>query len=182
MIPVGYMYKSVVSAPDWLGDPTVVDLYSVSGCVSRNFADYIQFWRHNGSWMFDRPETIRELAADRALSLSGMTLFYYEVFEQQYEEDDRQWVGLPQDLPFPTSVEPPAARRLEGFDVVTFSCGTTPECSPLSCNSLARKVGVNRHCLLESLDRARQSLQDRLFDHSEPGPFRIFAVHAVPEG
>jgi hypothetical protein len=57
--------------------------------------------------------------------------------------------------------------------------GTSPECSPLSCNSLAAAITFNRHCLFESLDQAKQSLETGQFDNSEPGPFRIFAVYTV---
>jgi hypothetical protein len=57
MIPVGYMAKRVCRTPDWLGAPHVIDVYSVSGCISENFADYIQYWRHNGYWLFDSPDS-----------------------------------------------------------------------------------------------------------------------------
>ena len=43
MIPAGYMAKNVVSKPDWLKANGVEDLYSVSGCISKDFADYIKF-------------------------------------------------------------------------------------------------------------------------------------------
>jgi hypothetical protein len=40
---------------------------------------------------------------------------------------------------FVTQVREPGERVLEGFDVVSFYAETSPECSPLSCNSLASK-------------------------------------------
>jgi hypothetical protein len=48
MIPTGYMAKRVVSKPDWLNANGVEDIYSVSRCLSKGFADYITFWKHNG--------------------------------------------------------------------------------------------------------------------------------------
>ncbi len=42
------MAKRVSKRPDWLKAPQVIDIYSVSGCISKNFADYINYWRHNG--------------------------------------------------------------------------------------------------------------------------------------
>jgi hypothetical protein len=68
---------------------------------------------------------------------------------------------------------------LAGYDVATFAAGTSPECSPLSCNGLAAELAANRHCLFESLEQAKQSLETGKFDHSEPGPFRIFAVYTL---
>lgn len=53
MIPAGYMAKRVVRKPDWLTTNRVEDIYSVSGCISKDFADYITFWKHNGYWLFD---------------------------------------------------------------------------------------------------------------------------------
>ena len=48
MMPAGYMSKRVESQPDLLNAAAVLDIYSVSGCVSKYFADYISYWKHNG--------------------------------------------------------------------------------------------------------------------------------------
>jgi hypothetical protein len=179
MIPVGYMYKKVVRRPDWLKVANVDDIYSLSGCVSENFTDYIKYWKHNGYWLFDSPAAMEAIARDNAVALAGMTLFYYEAFEEQFDENSKTWSVFEPEASFPTDVEPPVSARLEGFDVTTFTVGTSPECSPLSCNGLARKIAVNRHCLFESFEPAKQALEAGLFDKSEPGPFRIFAVHTL---
>jgi len=73
----------------------------------------------------------------------------------------------------------PKAMVLEGYDVVTFVCQTSPECSPLSCNGLASEVGTNSRCLLQSFEQARSLLEHGAFDHGEPGPYRVFAVYSV---
>lgn len=75
----------------------------------------------------------------------------------------------------------PKEKHLEGYDVATFSVGTSPECSPLSCNSLAREIKVNRHSLLSSLEEAKQSLESGKLKNSEPGPYRIFAVYSLEQ-
>jgi hypothetical protein len=38
MVPVGYMAKRVLQRPDWLQATRVIDIYSLSGCVSEDFA------------------------------------------------------------------------------------------------------------------------------------------------
>ncbi len=76
-------------------------------------------------------------------------------------------------------VEQPAAAEPEGYDVVSFSAGTSPECSPLSCNGLAKEIPTNRHCLLDSFEEAKGLLEQGKFVKCEPGPYRIFAVHSV---
>jgi hypothetical protein len=80
---------------------------------------------------------------------------------------------------FPTNVEVPKLAQLEGYDVTTFTVGTSPECSPLSCNGFAARVAVNHHRLFGSFEQAKLSLESGKFDNSEPGPFRIFAVHTL---
>ena len=52
------MAKKVANKPDWLKAPLVTDVYSVSGCISEDFADYIEYCKHNGYRLFDSPEII----------------------------------------------------------------------------------------------------------------------------
>ena len=47
MVPGGYIVKRVVSKPDWLKANGVEDIYAVSGCISKDFTDYIKLWKHN---------------------------------------------------------------------------------------------------------------------------------------
>ena len=178
MIPVGYMAKRVSGRTEWLDAAQVVDLYSVSNCVSKDFADYVNYWKHNGYWFFDSPEIIRQLALEHSLDLNGTTLFYYEVHEMEFDDDENEWRHFEPDE-FPTQVESPPQKVLEGFDVVNFFCGSQAECSLLSCNSMATEIQTNPHCLLTSLDEAQRLLETDAFDGCEPGPYRIFAVYSV---
>jgi hypothetical protein len=139
LIPVGYMAKRVVTGPDWMKAPNVREVYSVSNCVSRDFANYIKYWRHNGYWFFDSPEIIAQLARENALDLDEATFFFYEVHDLQFNQAG-QWTTFAPEPSFGTDVVIPAERILEGFDVVTFSCGTSAERSPRSCNGLAANV------------------------------------------
>jgi hypothetical protein len=68
---------------------------------------------------------------------------------------------------------------MEGFDVVTFFAGTSPEHSPLSCNGMAKKIPTNEHCLIDSFEEAQAALVRGDFKNAEPGPYRIFAVYSV---
>jgi hypothetical protein len=178
MIQAGYMAKTVESRPDWLKSDGVRDLYSVSGCISGYFCDYIPHWKHNGFWLFDSPTEIMLVAAAESLNMSDQTIFYYELYEKQFDNERKVWQPFEADPSFKTEVRAPKAEKLEGFDVVTFSVQTSPECSPLSCNSLAESMPVNAHCLLTSLEESIRLVKSGAFDNSEPGPFRIFAVYS----
>lgn len=180
-MPIGYMYKKVVQRPNWLTASNVEDVYSLSGHASGCFTDYINNWRHNGYWLFDNTSIMEKIAREEAVDLSGTTLFYYEAFEKQFDEYTKKWSRFEPEPSFPTHVEMPALIHLEGFDVTTFP-GTSPECSPLSCNNLAKEVAVNRHCLFETFNHAKEALESGRFDASEEGPFRIIGVFTVDRG
>lgn len=179
MIPAGYMCKYVASRPDWIKADTVVDIYSLSNCISSAFADPAAHWKHNGYWLYDSPDDIREIADNAGIDLAKTTLFYYEVFEFEFNEDLNEWQIFSPELSFTTNVQQPEAKQLVGFDVATFSTKNSPECSPLSCNALATAIPVNGHCLFESFKDAKGALDKGLFENSEPGPYRIFAVYNV---
>jgi hypothetical protein len=177
MMPAGYMAKRVLKKPDWLRAAQVADIYSISGCMSATFADYIDYWKHNGFWFFDSPALIRSIAHAESVDLGATSLFYYEAYEKEF--DGEYWHAYAPDPAVLTEVVVPSKRKLEGFDVVTFSCGSSPECSPLSCNGLAEQILTNSHCLLASLEDAEIKVNERAFNDSEPGPYRLFSVYSV---
>lgn len=179
MIPVGYMYKKVVTSPDWLKADEVFDVYSLSNCVSDDFADYINYWKHNGYWLFDSPKVIEDIAINENINLSEKTLFYYEAYEKEFNEKTNDWFAFAPEPSFVTDVKMPINKHLEGFDVTTFSVHTSPECSPLSCNSLATTISVNKHCLFNTVEEAIEAINAGLFQNTEPGPYRIFAVYTI---
>ena len=94
------------------------------------------------------------------------------------------WLILPKDnFKICHATEPQHSTR-EGFDVVTYSVQTSAECSPLSCNGLAKDVCVadvsvadvcvadvsvpdvcvNEHCLFATFEEAKGALESGLFD------------------
>lgn len=177
MIPAGYMAKRVALCPNWLPLDRFSEIYSVSNHMSDDFADYISLWKHNGYWLFDSPEIIIEIAKENSIDLTGAKLFYYELADCEFDSD--RWSRFNPEDSFRTEVRIPDEKTLEGYDVVTFSARTSPECSPLSCNGLALELEANEHCLLASIQQATDLLERGVFDHSEPGPYRVFGVYSV---
>jgi hypothetical protein len=179
MIPAGYMAKKVSPKPDWLKASGVSHVCSVSYCISPAFCDYIRHWKHNGFWFYNSPADVREVARLESVDFSGQKLFYYEVHELQFDAGRGLWQPFQAEVGFRTDVEIPRRKQALGFDVVSYSAQTSPECSPLSCNNVAQSIAVNEHCLLRTFDQARELLEAGAFNGSEPGPFRIFAVSDV---
>ena len=178
MIPVGYLAKRILNSPGGFENTQIADIYSVSSCISKNFADYINFWKHNGYWFFNSPKIIQQIAEEQSIDLTETKLFYYEVYNLEFDEDEG-WKFFEPDASFSTVIENPLLKNLEGFDIVTFSCANSAECSPLSCNWLANTIPVNKHCLLSTFDNACHVLENGEFRNSEPGPFRIIAIYSV---
>jgi hypothetical protein len=178
MIPLGYLAKRIPKQrPDWMKAPNVVDVYSVSDCVNDTLAEYSNGWKHNGFWMFDCVAAIQTAAVANEIDMQGAMLFFYEAYESEFDGHDR--LPISPEASFETQVVIPPTKHLEGFDVVTFCDGPNSH-SPLSCNSIASDIKTNEHCLLESLDEAVAAIEGDVFDQSEPGPYRIYAVYSVP--
>ena len=176
MVPAGYMAKRV-QTPKGFHIDHVRDVYSVSSHVNDDFADYINYWKHNGYWLFDSPEIIQTVARENSIELKGTSLFYYEVYEMEF--DGQSWHPYQPESSFQTNIIPAVGKRLEGFDVVTFFAKNAPESSPLSCNSMAKEVRTNDHCLLASFEEAYDGVTNGVFNDAEPGPYRIFAVYSA---
>jgi hypothetical protein len=182
MIPAGYMAKRVLKKPDWIEAQGVEDIYSISSHVSADFADYINYWKHNGYWLFDSPAVIESLARQYGIDMQGTKMFYYEIYDQEWDEKSCKWQAFLPEPSFDTDVKKPSSMALEGFDAVTFWAHTSPECSPLSCNGLAKDIKTNKHCLFESFDAAKTAVETNTMtaeNRGEPGPYRIFAVYSL---
>lgn len=179
MKPIGYIAKRIAKRPDWLNVPHVLEICSVANCISEDFADYINFWRHNGYWLFDRPEVISDICKENTIDMSELRLFCLESDLTQYDPERKLWVDFEPDESFATCVKKADESRLIGYDVVTMYCCDTPEHSPLSCNHLASKLAVNRHCLIDRFDDARNYVERGMFANSEPGLLRIIAVREI---
>lgn len=173
------MYKLVASKPDWLKTDQVIDIYSVSNCISEDFDDWINYWKHNGYWFFDTPEIIESLANESAIDLANMQLFFYQVYDFQWDDETGEWEDFGPERSFQTNVRIPKVSMLEGYDVTTFTAQTCAECSPLSCNHMAAEIKVNSHCLLDSFEEAKRLIESGKLHQCEPGPYRIFGVYRV---
>ena len=74
-------------------------------------------------------------------------------------------------------VEPLSADFVSlGFDVVNKTNGPFFECSPLSCNGMAKEVRVNQFCLLETPEQAVAFARRCASEEPEPGPYYVLEV------
>lgn len=185
MIPVGYMAKRMPQSDAWLRSmkvPLTLEVYSVGSCVNDDFADYVNYWKHNGWWFFDSPQAIQSISQEHSISIDHTLLFFYEVYEFEFYEGKWRAFSPWEDKRTGTGeIVMPSDKRLEGFDVVTFwpENSPAPEHSPLSCNGLANEVKTNSHCLFDTFEQAQSAVDEGRFTGCEPGGLRIFAVFSV---
>jgi hypothetical protein len=170
---IGYMPKHIVPRPEWLNAANVVDICSVSECMSPGPKDWISLWRQNEMWVFDTEEIARSIVEDRSED-SPFEVLAFRLLPLFCNNGNTETLAIP-----PLNVqELPADFLFLGFDIVSRSLGTSFECSPLSCNSVAETKPVNCHCLVDEEDTAVR-LARAFSDQSiacEPGPYYIVEV------
>jgi hypothetical protein len=163
VIPAGYMLKTAIPPPEWFSPESagrVDEVCSLSNCVVTDFTDAFQTWRHNGWWLYDSPVVIDEVVREQAIETQGMSLFYYELYEQELADDG--WRAF-EPNGFPIDVVAPKVKTLIGFDVTTHFVLQGPECSPLSCTNMAGELKANRHCLFDTFETPEPPLRATLF-------------------
>ena len=127
------------------------------------------------------------MAFEKGLSVEGAVLFYYTAYEYEVPSDGwtfdaSQWRAR---TPTPSSSIPDAVEipsegslTLFGYDVVVFEDYLSH--SPLSCNSIAKDLPVNEHCLLDSLKETVAAIDGGAFGGGcEEGVYTVFSVYRV---
>ena len=74
--------------------------------------DYLS--EHTGNWFFDSREVIEAVAREDGAELRGASLFFYEVYEQEFDEIEQTWAESGPDRSFPTQVIVPPEKVLDG--------------------------------------------------------------------
>jgi hypothetical protein len=169
-ILIGYFPKRTKRKPEWLEAAGVVEICSVSCCISEEPEEWIDKWLHNDMWVYDSPELAWSVVPEAARP--EYDLFAYKLFPVVFENQERKPFALPEIHPQPLS---DSFRKL-GYDAVSRFAGAAFECSPLSCNSMADEVPVNRYCLFDEPEIALQKAADFEASGCEPGPYFVVEV------
>lgn len=180
---IGYLAKKVVKRPDWIRSRNVSEICSVSGCISPAPEHGIERWTHNGFGLYNTErlawDTVPIGEADQ------YTLFAYRMLPLRFDKDGMHEFDPQAELGLMGSKAEPgtlldeaqiAAYTSLGYDVVSRSCGTWFECSPLSCNGLEAERKVNAYCLLDSVDEAIDLAKECGLTEPEPGPYHVLEV------
>jgi hypothetical protein len=152
----------------------------VSDCLSERPSDWVQHWTHNRSWSYSTVE--QALATVPGSEAGKYDVFAYWVAPRTFI--DGAWEDLDPDTLFHSDLPPlpagpgPTDCDVLGFDVVVWG-NHQLGCSPLSCNSLAKKFKVNPYCLVDDLEEALRLVAAFGNEACEPGPYLAVRVARV---
>ena len=105
-----------------------------------------------------------------AAERTGYELHAYRMLPRVFDSGESKPFELPK-----MEIEPLTEEfELLGYDAVGYFNGFA--CSPLSCNSMAEAIETNEHCLLQSLDVAKEVAMRFSQEEPEPGPYYVVEV------
>jgi hypothetical protein len=173
LIDAGYFAKRVMPTPDWLDATAVREICSVSDCISPAPEGWIHHWLHNEFGWFNRVSDARAVVPPDLNA--AFRLFAYRIYPQIFRAGARHTLDIPSDV-HPDAI-PPAFESI-GFDSVNKSMESVLgfECSPLSCNAMAKEIETNDRCLLATLDAAIAAATRFSIEQPEPGDYYVIEV------
>jgi hypothetical protein len=173
LVLVGYAPKRLVPPPAWLVAPGVALVASASDCVSPRPEGWIDRWTHNRLGLWDTVEAARAIVPPGEEAAYDVLAF--RMLPVIFTEDGARPFDLSDLAP---TIESPLESL--GFDAVSATMSTSFECSPLSCNGMARSMAVNAWCLFRTEDEAFAAAEAFLDGDVEPGPYWVVEVLRVP--
>jgi hypothetical protein len=181
--PIGYLPKRTMKfVSENMG--RAEEACSVSCCLSNAPRDALSLGRHNPMGLY-WSETLALSVIPPAERPTAYDFYSYFMAPIAFDDD-----GEPRDLDDEENrtmleaakhVEPMNSDYLQlGWDIVGSSLGWSDgqvfECSPLTCNGLAREINTNRHGLIDGLDRAFAVVPRIIRGPSEPGTYYLVQV------
>jgi hypothetical protein len=146
---IGYFPKERAVPPPWMAELRILEVGSVSLCNASGPDGWINAWKHNDWGFFDDPDSAWSVVSPDDRGRPRMLA--YDLHPAEFID------GVEQPIQAPSLDVAPLGRsfRFLGWDVVSRSTGDFFECSPLSCNLLAKEVPTNSACLLPHFEAAR---------------------------
>jgi hypothetical protein len=177
LIFLGYLPKKLAPRPDWLACPNVEFVASVSECISRSPPDRIDHWKHNYVGLYDTEALARAIIPED--KLTEYTVFAHCALPVAFHDGQPiDWNPWADEETIPPKLDTEFNEHL-GFDIVGYTNGGFFECSPLSCNGVAKNIGVNRFCLVEDIQRAMTIAKDFSRPESRVEPAWAYVIISV---
>jgi hypothetical protein len=190
---LGYCRKELPAAPEWLGDPRVSRIASISQGVAERPEGWTDRWDFNAAGLYDTVGAADAEVAD--LDRERFRLFAFTMTPVRFDIHGGETTVTSEFVFGRTFTNLYAGHPVEGFrrlgyDVVQRWAEWEPGCvepnslaagfgcSPLSCNRRSLDFDVTEHCLLRTWAEARRAALDfATATNSEPGCYYVFGVY-----
>src|SRR4051812_46650370 len=85
---VGYFPKVTHAGVDWLGNDSVLEICSVSNCISKGPEDWIRHWEHNELGFYDSEELAQKVIEGNPnkFDIYAFRLYPFECLQGKTEE------------------------------------------------------------------------------------------------
>ena len=148
---LGYFQKRRTLRPDWRSGVDVDESLSVSTCIADGPDGWDERWLHNDYGAFPSIALASDIVPDD--ERSEYRLVAWRMVPELWTDGETAPLVVDAE-----GVEPlPAGAARVGWDVVELTQPGGFSCSPLSCNRMCEEIPVNRYCLLDDLDTARDT-------------------------
>lgn len=175
MKSIGYQATKQLNNCDWLEKP-FNSIYSVQSCSAENITKKYSQWNFNENGMWSNVDDIKKFANEHLIDLSEWNIHFYMCYEYQFNLLTKVWESVEFDV---VTIPQPNQIQFLGYDIVPFSTGIFPECSPIVCNGIGNLIEINSNCLIDSFDYAIEIIESNIMDGTEPGPYRIISVYSL---
>lgn len=183
---IGYFAKRIVPKPAWIDTPGVIEISSVSTCISKGPQDWIDRWTHNEMWLYASEALARAAIAPPERS-GDFDIYAYVLLPVIFDArgNRMEYAALTaaerQALEAAARAADPVPGDYErlGIDVAgqDLPFGISGfACSPLSCNALATEMKANIHCLIDTLEDATKAAALIAADQPEPSRYHLVEV------
>jgi hypothetical protein len=183
LMPIGYMAKRTERLR---GRPmgAVAEVCSVSCCISAAPPDAVRHWRHNRLGFY-ADETLALGVIPDTESRAIYDLYAYLMlpiaFAASGEMRELDVAEHEAFIEATGAVKPlPSDYACLGWDVVGNSLGWAAsqsfECSPLTCNGMARLIATNRYGLIDDVERALAAAPAIARGPAEPGDYYVIQI------
>jgi hypothetical protein len=172
---IGYFPKITTLPANWQA-AGVAEICSVSNCLCTSPQDWIGHWKHNDWGFFSSVAEARSVVTG---AHKPFVVFAYRLLPRAFVKGHVKAYDIPE---LPLDPIPSNCVSL-GFDVVSKSIADFFECSPLSCNHMAAEIaGVNRYCLMNTLEEGVILAERFSIEEPEPGPYYVIEVLREGQG
>lgn len=175
MKSIGYQATKQLKNCDWIKKP-FKSIFAVRSCATENITDKYRQWNFNENGMWTNVDDIKKFANEHGIDLSEWDIHFYMSHERQYNQLTKTWESVEFDV---VTIPQPHTIQFIGYDIVPFSTGIFPECSPIVCNGIGNQIKINSNCLLDSFDYAIEIIESDILADTEPGPYRIISVYSL---